>query len=392
MRRQSVAHVETPIVTTSKYINTGETKMTETAVTKASADSLWQKILKRYLVNGLNGMALGLFCTLIVGLIIKQAGSLIGGDAGAFIVNAGNIASICTGAAIGIGAAHSLNAAKLVMYSSAVTGLLGANAAAFMSGKLMLEGGGFALTGPGDPLGSFIAVVAGVEIGGIVSGKTKVDIILTPVVTILAGALAGAIAGPPLSAGMIWLGNAINVATELQPFLMGIIISAVMGVVLTLPISSAALSIILGLSGLPAGAATIGCSTQMIGFAVASFRENKWDGLIAQGLGTSMLQVPNIVRKPLIWIPPTLASAILGPLATVVFKMENNPAGGGMGTSGLVGQIMTWQTMSGAEGPGALIFKIAVCHFILPAALTLLISEFMRKKGWIKFGDMKLNA
>ena len=210
-------------------------------------------------------------------------------------------------------------------------------------------------------------------------------------VTIISGAIIGSIVGPPLSAGMIWLGNMINIATELQPFLMGIVISVVMGVALTLPISSAALSIILGLSGLPAGAATIGCSTQMIGFAVASFKENKWDGLLAQGIGTSMLQIPNIVKNPLIWIPPTLASAILGPLSTVVFKIENNPAGGGMGTSGLVGQIMTWQTMAGTRGSGILIIEIILLHFILPAILTLLISEFMRKKGYIKFGDMKLD-
>ncbi len=354
--------------------------------------SLWQKILRRYFINGLNGMALGLFCTLIVGLIIKQIGGIIGGNIGSFIIAVGNVASICTGAVIGIGAAHSMSAPRLVIFSSAITGLIGANAAAFVNGTLFNEVGAIVLTGAGDPLSAFIAVVAGVELGNLVSGKTKVDIIITPMVTIICGAVIGSIVGPPLSAGMIWLGNMINIATELQPFLMGIVISVIMGVALTLPISSAALSIILGLSGLPAGAATIGCSTQMIGFAVASFRENKWDGLFAQGIGTSMLQVPNIVRNPLIWIPPTLASAILGPLSTVVFKMENNPAGGGMGTSGLVGQIMTWQTMAGTRGSGILMFEIILLHFVLPAILTLVISEFMRKKGYIKFGDMKLNV
>ena len=354
--------------------------------------SLWQKILRRYFINGLNGMALGLFCTLIVGLIIKQIGGIIGGNIGSFIIAVGNVASICTGAVIGIGAAHSMSAPRLVIFSSAITGLIGANAAAFVNGTLFNEAGAIVLTGAGDPLSAFIAVVAGVELGNLVSGKTKVDIIITPMVTIICGAVIGSIVGPPLSAGMIWLGNMINIATELQPFLMGIVISVIMGVALTLPISSAALSIILGLSGLPAGAATIGCSTQMIGFAVASFRENKWDGLFAQGIGTAMLQVPNIVRNPLIWIPPTLASAILGPLSTVVFKMENNPAGGGMGTSGLVGQIMTWQTMAGTRGSGILMFEIILLHFVLPAILTLVISEFMRKKGYIKFGDMKLNV
>lgn len=354
-------------------------------------NSTFKKILRRYFIDGLNGMALGLFCTLIVGLIIKQIGGLIGGEIGAFIVSIGLLASVCTGAVIGIGVAHSMGAPRLVILSSALTGLLGANASGFVSGKLLVDGV-VNLSGAGDPLGAFIAVVVGVELGRLVSGKTKVDIILTPIVTIMAGSIAGIIVGPPLSDGMNWLGQAISVATELQPLLMGIVISVVMGMALTLPISSAALSIILGLSGLPAGAATIGCSTQMVGFAVASFRENKWDGLIAQGVGTSMLQVPNIVRNPLIWIPPTLASAILGPLGTVVFKMQNNPAGGGMGTSGLVGQIMTWQTMSGTVSSGILLIQIVMLHFILPAIVTLLISEFMRKKGWIKFGDMKLDV
>lgn len=352
----------------------------------------WKAFLSRYFIHGLNGMAQGLFCTLIVGLIIKQIGTLIGGDIGQFVVQVGMIASVCTGAVIGIGAAHALGAPKLIIFSSGITGLIGANAAALVNGTFITETGAIALTGPGDPLGAFLAVVAGVEIGRLISGKTKVDIILTPIVTIMTGSIVGAILGPPLSAGMVWLGQAIQVATELQPFLMGIIISVVMGMALTLPISSAALSIILGLSGLPAGAATIGCSTQMVGFAVASFRENKWDGLLAQGLGTSMLQVPNIVRNPMIWLPPTIASAILGPLATVVFHMQNNPAGGGMGTSGLVGQIMTWQTMSADMNGGVLLGLIILLHFVLPALLTLAISEFMRKKGWIKQGDMKLDV
>lgn len=352
----------------------------------------WEKFLKRYFINGLNGMALGLFCTLIVGLIIKQIGGFIRGDIGIFIVSIGNIASVCTGAVIGIGAAYALNSPKLIIFSSGITGLIGANAAALVKGTLITETGAIALSGPGDPLGAFLAVVAGVEAGRLLSAKTKVDIIVTPMVTIVVGSIVGVILGPPLSAGMIWLGQVINVATELQPFLMGIIISVVMGVVLTLPISSAALSIILGLSGLPAGAATIGCSTQMIGFAIASFRENKWDGLLAQGLGTSMLQVPNIVKNPRIWIPATLASAILGPLGTVVFKMQNNAAGAGMGTSGLVGQIMTWQTMSATTPPMLLLVEIALLHFVLPAVLTLAISEFMRKKSWITDGDMKLEV
>lgn len=350
-----------------------------------------KEFLRRYFINGLNGMALGLFCTLIIGLIIKQIGGLIGGDIGSFIIGVGTIASVCTGAAIGIGTAYCLGAPRLIIFSSAVTGLLGANASAFVSGTLIVDGI-VNLKGPGDPLGAFIAVVAGAEIARLVAGKTKVDIIVTPFVTILAGSAIGAIVGPPLSKGMLWLGEAITVATEMQPFIMGVVISVVMGIILTLPISSAALSIILSLSGLPAGAATIGCSTQMVGFAVASFRENRWNGLFAQGLGTSMLQVPNIVKKPVIWLPPIIASAILGPLGTCVFKMENNSAGGGMGTSGLVGQIMTWQTMAPNRSSGVLLFEIILLHFVLPAILTLIISEYMRKKGYIKLGDMKLDV
>ncbi len=358
----------------------------------AEKQSIWKKIVNRYFINGLNGMAQGLFCTLIVGLIMKQIGAIIGGSVGTYIVQFGTLASMCTGMAIGVGAANSLSAPKLVIYASSVTGFIGANAAALVKGTLITETGGALLTGGGDPLGAFVAALVGIEIGRLVAGKTKVDILVTPFVTIFAGGLAGVIAGPPLSAGMAWLGNAIEVATVLQPFLMGIVISVVMGVALTLPISSAALAIILGLSGLPAGASLVGCSTQMVGFAVASFRENKWDGLFAQGIGTSMLQMPNIVRNPKIWIPPTLASAILGPLATCVFKMECNPSGAGIGTSGLVGQIMTWQVMSPTTPTPLLIFEILLLHFVLPAVLTLIISEFMRKKGWIKFGDMKLDV
>ncbi len=353
--------------------------------------SIWQKILKRYCINGLNGMALGLFCTLIVGLIIKQIGSLIGGEIGVFIVSLGNFATMCTGVGIGVGTAYVMEVPRMVVFSSGVTGLLGANAAAFAAGTLFPEGGGMLLGGAGDPLGAFIAALFGMEFGRLVSGKTKIDIIVTPMVTIGVGGTVGAFVGPSLSAAMTQLGEWIRVATYLQPFLMGIVISVVMGMALTLPISSAALSIILGLSGLPAGAATVGCSAQMVGFAVASFRENKWDGLLAQGLGTSMLQISNIVKNPLIWIPPTLTSAILGPVATMVFKMENNPAGGGMGTSGLVGQIMTWQTMAGSRGSGILLIEILLLHFILPAILTFIFSELMRKRGWIHFGDMKLD-
>ena len=190
---------------------------------------------------------------------------------------------------------------------------------------------------------------------------------------------------------MAWLGSLINWGTEQQPLVMGIVVSVLMGMLLTRPISSAALGVILNLSGLAAGAATVGCCCNMVGFAVASFRENKIGGLLSQGIGTSMLQVPNIVRHPQIWIPAILSSAILGPVGTMVFHMTNNATGSGMGTAGLVGPLMTWQVMTQTEPEMIVFIKILLIQFILPAVITLLISEFMRKKNWIRFGDMKLD-
>ena len=230
------------------------------------------------------------------------------------------------------------------------------------------------------------------ELGLKVSGKTKVDILVTPLAVIGAGSVVGLILGPPISRFMTALGAMINWGTEQQPFLMGIIVSVLMGMILTLPISSAALGVILDLGGLAAGAATVGCCCNMVGFAVASYRENKVGGLVAQGIGTSMLQVPNIMRKPVIWVPAVVSSAVLGPVSTMVLHMTNNATGSGMGTAGLVGQIMTWQTMTAVEPPMVVLIKILVIQIILPAVITLAVSEFMRKKGWIEYGDMKLDV
>ena len=204
------------------------------------------------------------------------------------------------------------------------------------------------------------------------------------------GSAVALCAGPPISRFMMWLGSLINWGTEQQPLLMGVVVSVLMGMILTLPISSAALGVILNLSGLAAGAATVGCCCNMIGFAVASYRENKIGGLLAQGIGTSMLQVPNIVRHPQIWIPAIVSSAVLGPVGTVVLHMTNNATGSGMGTAGLVGPLMTWQVMTQSEAGTIVLFKIILIQFLLPAVVTLLVSEFMRKKKWIRFGDMKL--
>lgn len=299
-------------------------------------NNILSKLFHRYFIVVLNGMALGLFCTLIIGLIIKQIAINLSRSLSSFLLVIASIAMALTGPVIGIGVAHALKAPKLVILASGVVGFLGAFGSSLGTNNL-LDQGKLIISGSGDPLGAFIAVVIAAEIGRFISGKTKVDIIITPFVTIIIGGIISYLTGPYLIKGMKILGTFIREAMELQPFIMGVVVSVVMGIILTLPISSAALSIILGLSGIAAGASTVGCAAQMVGFAVISFKANRWNGLLAQGLGTSMLQVPNIMRKPVIWIPPIVASAILGPIATIIFRMENNPAGGGMGTSGLVG-------------------------------------------------------
>ena len=347
----------------------------------------------RLFIEGLTGMAHGLFGTLIIGTILTQVGGLLPGAAGTGLTLLGRVATSVTGAGIGLGTARRLGADTFVVVSAAVAGQVGALASGLLAGTtLVTDGVGTALVlrGPGEPLGAFLAASAAVEVGRVVSGRTPVDILVTPLACVAVGGAVGLLVGPPISEGMMALGDLVNWGTERQPLLMGVIVAVIMGMVLTLPISSAALGVILGLSGVAAGASTIGCTTQMVGFAVASFRENRWGGLLAQGLGTSMLQVPNIVRHPLIWVPPTLASAILGPVATVVLHLESNAIGSGMGSAGLVGQIMTWQTMSSTTSPGSLLGILLVFHFLAPALLTLAISEFMRAQGWIRPGDMAL--
>lgn len=350
----------------------------------------FKKALDRIFIDGLSGMAQGLFATLIVGTIIQQIGTLIGGGAGDMIFALGKVAASLTGAGIGIGVAYKFQCGQLVVVSAATAGMVGGFASKLLAGTVLVEGN-MLYAGPGEPLGAFIAAYVGIELGQLVTGKTKVDILVTPLVTIGAGSAVGLLLGPPISGFMAWLGSLINWGTEQQPFLMGIVVSVLMGMILTLPISSAALGVILNLSGLAAGAATIGCCCNMVGFAVASYRENKVGGLLAQGIGTSMLQVPNIVRKPVIWLPAILSSAILGPVGTMALHMTSNATGSGMGTAGLVGQIMTWQTMIQTEAAAVVLIKILVIQIILPAVITLAISEFMRKKGWIQYGDMKLD-
>ena len=351
-----------------------------------------KEVLREIFIDGLSGMATGLFATLIIGTIIQQVGNLIPGMIGDYLYVIGKIAGVVTGAGIGVGVALRLKASPLTTVSAATAGMVGAFASKIIAGTVLVEGG-MMLAGVGEPLGAFLAVITCVYMGRLVSGKTKVDILVTPFVCIVSGSAVGLLLGPGISGFMTWLGSIINWGTEQAPFLMGIVVSVLMGMILTLPISSAALGIILGLNGIAAGAATVGCCANMIGFAVASFRENKVNGLLAQGLGTSMLQIGNIVKKPVIWLPAIITSAILGPVSTCVLHMTNNATGSGMGTAGLVGQINAYQTMVG-EGvaPGIVLLQIILMHILLPAILSFLISEMKKKKGWIQNGDMKLEV
>lgn len=351
-----------------------------------------KKILSNIFIDGLSGMALGLFSTLIIGTILKQIGDLMGGQFGQYLSAFAVIAQRLTGAGIGIGVAYKFKESTYVLLSAGAAGMIGAYASNLIAGTLFSPEGAIVLAGPGEPLGAFIAAYIGICAGRLVAGKTKLDLLITPAVTIISGGVVGLLIGPGISGFMGWIGELINWGTVQQPILMGIVVSVLMGMALTLPISSAALGIILGLNGLAAGAATVGCCCQMVGFAVTSYRDNGLGGLFAQGVGTSMLQIPNIVRKPLIWLPSILASAILGPIAiSGPFHMANNATGSGMGTSGLVGPIMTYQTMAAAESPVLVLGKILVFQVVLPAVVTYVFYAWMCKKNLIKKGDMKLN-
>ena len=329
---------------------------------------------KTYFVDAMGGMAQGLFASLLVGTILSTIAKyviLIDNPAvkqlGHYIAQAGSLASAVTGAAIGIGIAFALKAPMLVMACAAAVGYF-ANAYPGSVGKC----GFYYLDKPytAGPLGVFIAVIFAVEFGKMVSKQTKVDILVTPLVTLGVGFGVAYVTCPPIAIAMNWLGEFINTATTLHPFLMGIIITKVVGIILTLPISSA----------------------QMVGFAVASYRENKWGGVVSQGLGTSMLQMPNIMTHPQIWIPATLASAITGPMATMIFKLECTGVSAGMGTCGLVGPIGCFSAMSasGTLNWYSMLGMFCICFFT-PAVLSLIFSEIMRKLGWIKPGYMKLS-
>ena len=325
---------------------------------------------KRYGIDALGAMAQGLFASLLIGTIISTLGEQLGIG---ILVTVGGYAKGATGAAMAISIGVALQCPPLVLFSLAAVGMA-ANE----------------LGGAGGPLAVLVVTIFAAEFGKLVSKETKIDIIVTPFVTICVGVLLSLGCAPAIGAAASTVGTAIMWATELQPFFMGIIVSVIVGIALTLPISSAAICAALSLTGLAGGAAVAGCCAQMVGFAVMSFKENKWGGLLAQGLGTSMLQMGNIVRNPKIWIPPTLASMVTGPLSTMVFHLENIPAGSGMGTCGLVGPIGIYTAMQGSGNsmmwPGILL----IC-FVLPAVLTLFFGALCRKAGWIKEGDLKLD-
>ena len=350
---------------------------------------------KRYFIDAMGAMAQGLFCTLLVGTILNTIGQqfhigflnavivTIGTGDGAVHSTIGGLCSAMVGPGMAVAIARALNAPPLVLFSLIPVG--------FATNYMGVAGGPLAVL--------FVAIVAA-EIGKAVSKETKIDILVTPIVTVLVGVGFAALIAAPVGRAASAVGQAIMWATELQPFFMGIIVSVVIGVALTLPISSAAICAALGLTGLAGGAAVAGCCAQMIGFAVMSFPENRWGGLAAQGLGTSMLQMGNIVRNPRVWIPPTLTSAITGPVATCLFRLEMNgaPVSSGMGTCGLVGQIgvYTGWVSDVASGAKAAItgmdwLGLVLISFVLPAVLTWLIAIPLRKWGWIKDGDLKLD-
>lgn len=334
--------------------------------------SFIKKYLKRYFVDAMSYMALGLFSSLIVGLIISQLSKIPG--LGILATFSGVLAasSPVVGGAIGAAIAYGLKSKPLVVFSCIAVGAFG------------YELGG--------PVGAYVSALVANEIARIVSGRTKIDIVITPLVTIITGGFVSSFAGPYLSEFMTGLGDLINAATQLHPFPMGITVSVLVGLALTAPISSAALCIMLGIDGIAAGAAAVGCAAQMVGFAVTSFKANGMGGLVSQGVGTSMLQFGNIMRHPQIALAPTLAGAVLGPVSTCVLKMTNTPTGAGMGTSGLVGQFGAYSAMADTFGGTESIVLIVLMHVVAPAILSLFFHFIFKKLGLVKDEYLKLNT
>ena len=343
---------------------------------------------KVYFVDAMSAMALGLFASLLMATIFGTIQRYVPSGNGLYellslLSRYSQATGGATGVILGVAVAYALKAPALVMFASGVVGLCGNDMLTAITAA-----DGITKNVAAGPAGAFLCVLFAAEVGKLVSGETKVDIIVTPAVTLTVGMIMASVVCPTVSYLMYWLGYFINYSTTIMPFFMGIIISVVVGIILTLPLSSAAVCAMIGISGLAGGAAVAGCCAQMVGFAVASYRENKWGGLVAQGVGTSMLQMGNIVKKPQIWLPAILTSAITGPVATCVFKLECTGVSAGMGTCGFVGPIGVFTDMGFTFGS---VFGVITVCLVLPAALSLAFSEILRKLGIIKYGDLKLN-
>jgi len=360
----------------------------------------------RYFIEAFTGMALGLFCTLIIGTIIGQIGSLIGKNPfGQILYQIGYVAKLLMGAGIGVGIAYSLKANKLTSFSAAVAGMVGANITNIfaISGVHIYGASANPSIGVGDPVGAFAAAVTAIEVTRHVEGKTPVDIIVVPLCAIFSGTVGAIAIGIPFGILFALLGKGVSMAIGWEPVSFGILVAVIMGLLLTLPTSSAAFGVMIFNSSLintpellynaqiGAAAACAGCCAHMVGFAVASFRENRWGGLISQGIGTSMLQIPNLGKNARILIPAVIASAVAGPLASAAFKIMCDATGSGMGTAGLVGVIQTFMTsIENGIAWWYVLIAVLVSYIIVPAAIAFGVSELMRKKNWIKLGDMKI--
>ena len=355
-----------------------------------AAKTWLSRFFQTYFIDAFTGMALGLFVTLIAGLIISQIGGWLHLPA---LISVGKLASVLMGAGIGVGIAYYLKAPTLVMLSCLVAGMLGAHSEALMAGSLFIPqsaGPATFLAVPGNPIGAYLTSVFACRIGTLVAGRTKLDILLIPL-TVCAVALAVcAILNPPVVAAVNAIGQGIQAATLLQPLLMGIVIAVVVGLLLTMPTSSAAICIAIGLGGLAGGAAVVGCAAHMIGFAVASYKDNGVSGLVSQGIGTSMLQIPNVFKKPIILLPAVIASSVVGPLATTVFGLHCTATGAGMGTAGLVGVFGVLEASGTLMSPAQLWSAIVLLMFVLPAVIAGGVAVVMRRAGLLVDGDMLL--
>ncbi|WP_251181799.1 PTS transporter subunit IIC [Anaerocaecibacter muris] len=385
------------------------TEQAQAVKEKRTAKQWLKYFAHRYFIEAFSGMALGLFCTLIIGTIIGEVGFLInkaGKNAfGDLLFYIGSVAKSIMGAGIGVGIAHSLKANKLTAFSAAVAGMVGANITNIfaLSGIHVYGASKTPSIGIGDPVGAFVAAVTAIEITRRVEGKTPVDIIVVPLTAIFTGTIGAIALGIPFGILFALLGKGVSLAIGWEPVSFGILVAVIMGLLLTLPTSSAAFGVMIFNSSLintpqltynaqiGAAAACAGCCAHMVGFAVASFRENRWGGLVSQGIGTSMLQIPNLGKNPRILIPAVAASAVAGPLASAAFKIMCDATGSGMGTAGLVGVINTFTTsVTNGISWWYVLIAVLVCYIIVPAAVALGVSEIMRKKKWIKFGDMKI--